>query len=174
MKFWDMLLGDEPDPKQLNEEIAAVEAAARGLFGQRRRLFVCDCVERALPIYEKRFPDDDRPRTAIMEARRSVFGIVAGPALAAAHAEAEQAAEEAAPSAPEEFHEDWPPVLIARAASLASIADVDDLEPAEVCRLIIRAARSTSNQALKECRWQYKKLQEYLEQGPLIVPPRSR
>ena len=168
-----MLLGDDPDPKQLNQEIAAIEAAAKGLFGQRRRLFVCDCVERALPIYEKRFPDDDRPRMAIMEARRAVFGIAAGPALAAAHAGAQTAEEEAIPFAPQEFHhDDWPPVLIARAAGLASIAVVDDLEPVQVCRLIIRAAQSTSNQALKECRWQYKKLREYLEQGPLVVPPR--
>lgn len=173
MKLWDLLLGEEPDPKQLHQEIAAIESAAKGLFGQRRRLFVCDCVERALPIYEKRFPDDDRPRMAIMEARRAVFGIAAGPALAAAHAGAEAAVQEAAPLSPEEFHDEWPPVLIARAASLASIAEVDALQPAEVCRLIIRAAQATSNQALKESRWQYKKLQSYLEQSPLIVPPRS-
>jgi hypothetical protein len=172
MKFWDLLLGDDPDPKILNQEIAAIESAAKGLFGQRRRLFVCDCVERALPIYERRFSDDDRPRTAIMEARRSVFGIAAGAALAAAHDGAEVAAKEAAPFAPEEFHGEWPPVLIARAAWMASVAEVDALEPAEVCKLILRAAQSTSNQALKESRWQYKQLQSYLEQSLLIVPPR--
>jgi Imm-5 like putative immunity protein len=173
MKFWDLFqLGDDPDPEVLNQEIAAIESAAKGLFGQRRRLFVCDCVERALPIYEKRFPDDDRPRTAIMEARRSVFGIAAGAALVTVHQAAEDAYEEASRHAPEEFHGDWPPVLIAKATWMGSIANVEKLEPAEVCRLILRAVQSTSPQVLRESRWQYKQLQWYLEQGPLIVPPR--
>jgi len=171
MKFWD-LFNDEPDLKQLNEEIQAIESAAKGLFGQRRRLFTCDCVERALPIYEKRFPDDDRPRTAIMEARRSVFGIAAGMALTRVHEAAKAAFEEASPYAPEEFHGDWPPVLIAKAAWMASVADVDELETAAVCRLILRAVQSTTNKVLQESRWQYKHLRWYLEQSPLIVPPR--
>jgi len=33
------------------------------------RLFTCDCAERVLPIFEKEYPDDDRPRKAIAVAR---------------------------------------------------------------------------------------------------------
>ena len=33
-------------------------------------LFACDCLERALPFYEREFPDDMRPHQAIETARR--------------------------------------------------------------------------------------------------------
>lgn len=38
------------------------------------RLFACDCTERVLPIFERRFPDDPRPRQAIATARRYADG----------------------------------------------------------------------------------------------------
>jgi hypothetical protein len=38
------------------------------------RLFACDCAERVLPIYEKRYPDDKRSRVAIETARRYADG----------------------------------------------------------------------------------------------------
>jgi hypothetical protein len=44
--------------------------------------FAADCAERVLPIYEARFPDDDRPRKAIEAARSGA----AHAAHAAAHA----------------------------------------------------------------------------------------
>lgn len=34
------------------------------------RLFACDCAERVLPIFEKKYPDDKRPRQAIEIARK--------------------------------------------------------------------------------------------------------
>jgi len=38
------------------------------------RLFVCDCVERVLPLFEKKYPDDNRPRQAIETARKFANG----------------------------------------------------------------------------------------------------
>ena len=34
------------------------------------RLFACDCAERVLPLYEKQYPNDKRPRRAIEMARK--------------------------------------------------------------------------------------------------------
>jgi hypothetical protein len=38
------------------------------------RLFACDCAERVLPIYEERYPGDERPRRAIETTRRFANG----------------------------------------------------------------------------------------------------
>jgi len=38
------------------------------------RLFACDCAERALHIWEKKYPDDKRPRQAIETARKYAMG----------------------------------------------------------------------------------------------------
>lgn len=72
----------------VNEVITAAEAAARGATLQdiawaaqrlgknnldiatRYRLFLADCAERVLHLYERQFPGDHRPRAAIQEARR--------------------------------------------------------------------------------------------------------
>ena len=48
------------------------------------RLFACDCAERVLPIYEKEYPDDKRPREAIEAARRYAEGKATKKELAAA------------------------------------------------------------------------------------------
>lgn len=37
---------------------------------REQRLFACDCAERVLPIWEKQYPDDKRPRACIEAARR--------------------------------------------------------------------------------------------------------
>ena len=66
------------------------------------RSFACDCAERVLPIFEKEYPNDKRPRAAIEAARGYLAGVVtetaraaawaAGAARAAAWAAAEAAA----------------------------------------------------------------------------------
>jgi hypothetical protein len=38
------------------------------------RLFACDCAERVLPLFEKKWPGDTRPREAIEVARRFANG----------------------------------------------------------------------------------------------------
>ena len=35
------------------------------------RLFACECAERVLPIFEKEYPDDNRPRKSIETSRAS-------------------------------------------------------------------------------------------------------
>ena len=49
-----------------------------------QRLFACDCAERVLPIFEREYPDDDRPRQAIKIARRYAYGKATKKELAAA------------------------------------------------------------------------------------------
>jgi len=64
------------------------------------RLFAADCAERVLPIFEKEFPNDARPRKAIQAARDFVNGKIdrkeMGLAGAAAWAAARDAAGDAA------------------------------------------------------------------------------
>src|ERR1700693_1097961 len=38
------------------------------------RLFACDCAEHVLPIFEKQYPDDKRPRNCIVVSRRFANG----------------------------------------------------------------------------------------------------
>jgi Imm-5 like putative immunity protein len=166
MKLWDLFLSDDGlDAEQVDQQFAQVEARMLELFGQRRRLYACDCVERGLPIFEKCFPDDDRPRSAIMLARRFVFGIASSPEMAAAHAAVISARDEALTQAPAHFHEDWPPVAVAEAARIASTPAIDEVDLTGVSRAILMAVESTSAHVLREKHWQYKQLMWYLKQG---------
>ena len=63
------------------------------------RLFAADCAERVLPIYEKEYPDDDRPRKAIQAARDYANGKITKDKLAAAWDAARAAAWDAARAA---------------------------------------------------------------------------
>ena len=60
------------------------------------RLFAADCAERVLPIFEKQYPDDKRPRLAIEAARAFARGEITAAARAAAWAAAGAAARDAA------------------------------------------------------------------------------
>lgn len=60
------------------------------------RLFAADCAEMVLPIYEKQFPNDDRPRKAIQAARDYANGLITDAASAAAWAAARTTARTAA------------------------------------------------------------------------------
>jgi hypothetical protein len=52
------------------------------------RLFAADCAELALPIYEKHYPNDKRPRFAIQAARDYANGLITIEELDAARAAA--------------------------------------------------------------------------------------
>jgi hypothetical protein len=52
------------------------------------RLFAADCAELVLPIYENAYPDDNRPRLAILAARDYVNGLITLEELSAAYAAA--------------------------------------------------------------------------------------
>jgi hypothetical protein len=56
------------------------------------RLFACDCAEMVLPIFEKYYPNDDRPRKAIQAGRDYANGLI-GAAAGAAAGDAAGAAE---------------------------------------------------------------------------------
>lgn len=63
------------------------------------RTFACDCAERALYLFEDKYPDDKRPREAIETARRFIKGEATSEEMAAAGAAAWDAAGAAAGAA---------------------------------------------------------------------------
>ncbi len=63
------------------------------------RLFAADCAERVLVIYENKYPQDDRPRKAIIAARQYAMGLIKSAAWSAAQSAAWSAAQSAAWSA---------------------------------------------------------------------------
>ena len=60
------------------------------------RIFVCDCAERVLPIFEREYPNEKAPRNAIETARRFADGKATSDELAAARDAARAAARDAA------------------------------------------------------------------------------
>ena len=60
------------------------------------RLFAADCAERVLPLFERKHPNDDRPRRAIETARRFANGEATSAELSAARSAAWDAAWDAA------------------------------------------------------------------------------
>ena len=71
-------------------------AEKRGIWNKldptKLRLFACDCAEQVLPIFEKDYPDDKRPRKAVETARLFAEGKATQEELAAAGAAARAAA----------------------------------------------------------------------------------
>jgi hypothetical protein len=60
--------------------------ALRAVEGKDKeiRLFAADCADLVLPIYEKQYPNDDRPRKAIQAARDYANGVISKDELTAA------------------------------------------------------------------------------------------
>ncbi|HJZ91140.1 MAG TPA: TIGR02996 domain-containing protein [Gemmataceae bacterium] len=50
------------------------DTLARSLSRRQRRLLACDCVERLLPLFESRYPDDRRPRELVEVLRQYATG----------------------------------------------------------------------------------------------------
>jgi len=103
------------------------------------RLFACDCAERVLPIFEKEYPDDKRPRLAIEAARKFAIGQATQEELFAAW-DAAWAARDAA----------WVAAWAARDAAGAAAWAARD------------AARDAAGAAERE--WQKQRLAELLQQ----------
>ena len=101
------------------------------------RLFAADCAERVVTIYEKEYPDDDRPRLAIQAARDFANGKITKKQLDAARAAAWNAARDAAGAAARDA---------AWAAARAAARD---------------AARAAAWNAAQK--WQTRRLFEYLD-----------
>jgi len=62
------------------------------LNNRKLRLFACDCAERVLPIFEKAYPNDSRPRVSIETARKFANGRTTREEMAAARDAARDAA----------------------------------------------------------------------------------
>lgn len=71
------------------------------------RLFAADCAERVLHLYEQEYPDDSRPRDAIVAARAFANGEIDEEQLAAAQAAAWAAARAAATAAAWAAEREW-------------------------------------------------------------------
>ncbi len=63
------------------------------------RIYACDCAERVLPLFERRFPSNKAPRIAIETARRFADGKATSDELAAARAAARSARDAAGDAA---------------------------------------------------------------------------
>ena len=61
------------NPKTVTDQARIHEPLAT--WNERtQRLFACDCADRVLPIFERKYPDDARPRLSIETARRYAAG----------------------------------------------------------------------------------------------------
>ncbi len=96
--------------------------ALRAVDGKDKeiRLFAADCAELVLPIYEKYYPDDSRPRLAIQAARDYANGLITLEELTAAGAAAWDAAWYAMYAA---LAAAWDAARAARDAALAAAWD---------------------------------------------------
>lgn len=113
-------------------------------------LFACDCAERVLPLFEREYPDDQRPRQAIETARKWVHGK--------ATLEEVQAAADAAYTA---YAAAYAANAAAYAAYAANAAADAAAYAAANAAYAAHAAHAAAYVAEKE--WQQKRLMEYVE-----------
>ena len=114
-------------------------------FSRTWRLFACECAERVLPIFEREFPGDQRPRLAIVAARRRAEGEITDDELADAWADAWDAAG---------------PHVSAEASAAAVAASG---HACAASRAASKAARDAAGDAERE--WQTTRLREILTEG---------
>jgi hypothetical protein len=88
----------EAENKVACESCVLIEQVGR-MDARKLRLFACDCAERVLPIFEKRYPGDNRPREAIRIARLFDDGLATAEELDAAEDAAGDAVWDAAEAA---------------------------------------------------------------------------
>jgi hypothetical protein len=126
------------------------------------RLFAADCAERVLYLYEKKYPDDNRPRLAIEAAREYANGKISDAERDAAWAYARDAenaterdAEWAAKSAAESTAE-WTATWVAKRDDASDAAWAAESAAAS-------AAVEWTAAWSAEIAWQTKRLLEYLE-----------
>ena len=70
-----------------------IRALIELLDERQQRLFACDCAERVLPCFEQAYPNDNRPRAAIVVSRRFANGMATEQELHQAADDAFEAAE---------------------------------------------------------------------------------
>ena len=162
----------------LNEEIYEAEGRGNSVMGENKtvfhearllrkcegwnertaRLFACDCAARVLPIYEKKYPKDDRPRNAIEAARKYAKGEITRPEVDTAAVAARAAAAEAA----------WAAAMAAaRAAAMAAARDAAMAAARDAAwDAAMAAARDAARDAAwdAERKWQTQRLLEILNE----------
>lgn len=129
--------------------------------------FAADCAERVLPLFEKHYPTDSRPRRAIEAARSGS----ASAAYAASDAASAAEAANAAASAAEAAAADAEAAAAADAAAYAAVyaaADADDDDAADVyayaaAYAAASAAAWAAANAAAEREWQTERLWELIE-----------
>ena len=137
------------------------------------RIFACDCAERVLHIYEKAYPDDKRPRTAVEVAKRYAEGKATDEERVAARAAVRDAVGDAVKAAAKAtakaavraaFRAAW-----ATAWDAAEAAALTTDEAAWASEDVTRdAARIATKNA--ERQWQSEHLCELLGIRPEILP----
>ena len=104
--------------------------AFRAVEGKHKeiRLFAADCAEFVLPIYEKHYPNDKRPRLAIQAARDYANGLIKIEELTAARAAAWAASDAASDAASAAARAAWAAARAASAAARAAARAASDAE----------------------------------------------
>ena len=120
--------------------------ALRAVDGKDKeiRLMAADFAELVLPIYEKEYPDDDRPRKAMQAARDFANGLIDDAARSAAWSAARSAARSAADAA-------WAAAMsAARSAADAAMSAADAARAAAMSAAwyAADAARSAADAAM--------------------------
>jgi len=128
------------------------------------RLFACDCAERVLPLFEKEYPTDKRPRQAIETARKFANGAATleelDAARAAASAAASAAARAAASVASDAAWAAWDAASVASDAAWAAWAAASDAAWAAASDAASDAARAAASDAARDAEreWQKERL----------------
>ena len=124
--------------------------ALKSVNDAKIHLFAADCAEMVLPIYEKEYPNDYRPRKAIQAARDYANGLISAGELVVARADASAAADvamtkRAASSAKwAAASAAWDAALAAGAASAAWAAQRTAVDAAWAAMAAKEAARDVS------------------------------
>lgn len=119
------------------------------------RLFAADCAARVLHIFEARHPSDERPRNAIIAARRFARGDATRDELRQAKSASYYAAEDAAEAAAESYY------AATRAAAYYAAADASYYDASYYAASAAEAAEDAGRK--KERAWQQRRLLAYLE-----------
>lgn len=133
------------------------------------RLLACDYAEHVLPIFETRYPDDDRPRKAIAVSRRYARGAATDAELVAAWYAAWAARAAAGDAARTAAEAAWAATRYAawEAAGHAVGAAMDAARPAAwyAARSAARSAWADARTAAwaAELQWQEQRLREVLK-----------
>lgn len=144
---------------------AGVLARTDKTVERKLQMFAADCVARVLHIFERKYPNDDRPRKAIKARRDYANGRISANAAYADYA----AARAAAFAAYADARADYATSYAARAAYATT--------PAAADYAAARAADYADAYAAAERQWQFDRLTAWLsddEPRPLRLPAKPK